>query len=91
MLLISEVDRTISLSYSITILQLSPNTTEHGLPDQFRVRAPPETRDLFSRKRGCIAHILSFSLAHRPDIIEILLKKDVKSRHQSIFPIMSDG
>ena len=31
--------------------------------------------DLFNRKRGSIAHSLSLSSAHRPDMTEILLKR----------------
>ena len=39
-----------------------------------------------NRKRSSISHSLSLSLKHRPDMIEILLKKDVKLQviHPSI-------
>ena len=42
--------------------------------------------DLFNRKRGSIAHILSLLLDHRPDMTGILLQKDEKSQviHPSI-------
>ena len=47
-----------------------------------RVRAP------LNRKPGSIAHSLSFSPFHRPNITEILLKK-TKNRKSSIHPLQS--
>ena len=37
--------------------------------------SPARGEDLFSCKRGSIAHSLSLSSAHRPDMTEILLKR----------------
>ena len=37
--------------------------------------SPAWGEDLFSRKRVSIAHSLSLSSAHRPDMTEILLKR----------------
>ena len=37
--------------------------------------SPARGEDLFNRKRGSIAHSLSLSSAHRPDMTEILLKR----------------
>ena len=36
---------------------------------------PCSRRNILNRKRGSIAHSLSLSFAHRPDITEILLKR----------------
>ena len=51
-----------------------------------RVRSSLEM-NLLNRKRSSISHSLSLSSIHRPDMIEILLKKDVKLQviHPSIF------
>ena len=37
--------------------------------------SPARGEDLFNRKQGSIAHSLSLSSAHRPDMTEILLKR----------------
>ena len=37
--------------------------------------SPARGEDLFNRKRSSIAHSLSLSSAHRPDMTEILLKR----------------
>ena len=37
--------------------------------------SPARGEDLFNRKRGSIAHSLSLSSDHRPDMTEILLKR----------------
>ena len=39
------------------------------------VPIPASGGNVFSRKRGCIAHSLSLSSVHRPDLTETLLKR----------------
>ena len=44
-----------------------------------------------NRKGGSVAHSLSLSPTHRPDMPEILLKKDVKSIINPFTPYKADS
>ena len=52
---------------------------------------PAGCRNLFSRKRGFIAHNLSLSSIHNPDMTETLLKGSLNACHTSIRPSISSA